>query len=81
MKSNEFIFLCVTPHTPAAKAGIRAGDRLVAVNGSLIHDVLDYRFYMIDTSLTVEVERNSSSEETASSAQAETSSEAASSAE
>ena len=40
----------VTPHTPAAKAGIRDGDRLVAVNGNLIHDVLDYRFYMIDTS-------------------------------
>lgn len=49
----------VTPHTPAAKAGIRAGDRLVAVNGNLIHDVLDYRFYMIDTVLTVEVERDS----------------------
>ena len=49
----------VTPHTPAAKAGIRAGDRLVAVNGNLIHDVLDYRFYMIDTALTVEVERDS----------------------
>ena len=25
----------VTPHTPAAKAGILAGDRLVAVNGNL----------------------------------------------
>ena len=49
----------VTPHTPAAKAGILAGDRLVAVNGNLIHDVLDYRFYMIDTALTVEVERDS----------------------
>ena len=49
----------VTPHTPAAKAGIRAGDHLVAVNGNLIHDVLDYRFYMIDTALTVEVERDS----------------------
>lgn len=49
----------VTPHTPAAKAGIQAGDRLVAVNGNLIHDVLDYRFYMIDTALTVEVERDS----------------------
>ena len=45
----------VTPHTPAAKAGILAGDRLVAVNGNLIHDVLDYRFYMIDTALTVDV--------------------------
>ena len=47
----------VTPRTPAAKAGIRPGDRLVSVNGNLIHDVLDYRFYMIDTSLSVTVER------------------------
>ena len=51
----------VTPHTPAARAGIQAGDRLVSVNGNLIRDVLDYRFYMIDTSLTVEVERESKS--------------------
>ena len=47
----------VTPHTPAAKAGIHAGDRLLTINGNVIRDVLDYRFYMIDTALTVEVER------------------------
>ena len=47
----------VTPHTPAAKAGIHAGDRLLTINGNVIRDVLDYRFYMIDTTLTVEVER------------------------
>ena len=34
----------VTPRTPAAKAGIHPGDRLVSVNGNPIHDVLDYRF-------------------------------------
>ena len=29
----------VTPHPPAAKAGIQAGDRLVAVNGNLMFNV------------------------------------------
>ena len=47
----------VTPHTPAAKAGIHAGDQLLTINGSVIRDVLDYRFYMIDTRLSVEVLR------------------------
>ena len=47
----------VTPHTPAARAGIRAGDRLLSINGNVIRDVLDYRFYMIDTHLSVEVLR------------------------
>lgn len=42
---------------PPPKPASWPGDRLVAVNGNLIHDVLDYRFYMIDTALTVEVER------------------------
>ena len=31
----------VTPHTPAARAGIRAGDRLLSINGNVIRDVLD----------------------------------------
>ena len=47
----------VTPHTPAARAGLRAGDRLLSINGNVIRDVLDYRFYMIDTRLSVEVLR------------------------
>ncbi len=32
----------------AARAGIRAGDSLVSVNGHAIGDVLDYRFYLAD---------------------------------
>lgn len=48
----------VEPQSAAAKAGLRAGDALVSLNGNAIRDVLDYRFYMIDTALTVEVLRD-----------------------
>ncbi|MEG0852888.1 MAG: DUF512 domain-containing protein [Angelakisella sp.] len=41
--------------SPAWKKGITAGEQLVAINGNVITDVLDYRFYMTDTHLTVEL--------------------------
>lgn len=40
--------------SPAARAGISAGDTLLRINGNEINDVLDYRFYMVDTCLRVE---------------------------
>ena len=42
--------------SPADKKGIRAGERLVAVNGHAVEDVLDYRFYLMESSLSVAVE-------------------------
>ncbi len=47
----------VAAKSPAAKARIKAGDTLVSINGRDIEDVLDYRFYMPDTRLTLVVER------------------------
>lgn len=41
----------------SARAGILAGDTLVAINGSAIRDVLDYRFYLADVSVRLELER------------------------
>lgn len=35
----------VEPDSPAAAAGIKAGDRLLAVDGHILRDVIDYRFY------------------------------------
>jgi putative radical SAM enzyme (TIGR03279 family) len=35
----------VIPGSPADKAGIKAGERLISVNGSPIDDVLDYMFH------------------------------------
>ena len=31
------------------------GDALVSINGNVIHDVLDYKYYAYDTHLTVEL--------------------------
>ena len=45
----------VTPHSAAERAGIRAGEELVALNGNKIVDVLDYRFYQLETHLDVKV--------------------------
>jgi len=43
----------VEPHSPAARAGVRVGDRLTKVNGKPIADVLDYKFYTYDPRLTL----------------------------
>ena len=39
------IIKSVCPQSPAAKSKIKVGDRLLALNGNEIVDVLDYRFY------------------------------------
>ncbi len=46
----------VTPRSPAAKAGIKAGETLVAINGSPINDALDYGFYTYDRVLSLELD-------------------------
>ena len=43
--------------SPAEKAGISAGDRLVSIGGKTITDVLDYRFYMCEKNLTLTLRR------------------------
>ncbi len=48
----------VEKHSAAAAAGIAAGDILVSVNGHGIRDVLDYRFYMTDTSVRLILTRD-----------------------
>lgn len=43
----------VIPHSIAHKKRVAAGDTLLSVNGHEIADVLDYRFYLADTRLTL----------------------------
>ena len=43
------IIQSVAPNSRAEKAGILAGDELHTINGNEISDVLDYRFYLADT--------------------------------
>ena len=46
----------VIPKSAAAKQRVKAGDRLLTINGHDIVDVLDYRFYLMDSSLTLELQ-------------------------
>lgn len=46
----------VTPRSPAAKAGIKGGETLVAINGNIINDALDYGFYTFDRVLSFELD-------------------------
>lgn len=41
----------------AEQAGVRAGDILISVNGHNVADVLDYRFYLIDRTLSLLLHR------------------------
>ncbi|MBO5111660.1 MAG: DUF512 domain-containing protein [Clostridia bacterium] len=48
----------VRPHSLAERAGIRETDVLVSINGNPIRDVLDYRFYLADKSLELQLTRD-----------------------
>ncbi len=48
----------VLPRSRAAKAGLRASDVLISINGHEINDVLDYRFYLADTHLLLAITRD-----------------------
>ena len=49
--------LAVLPNSIAAHAGIHGGDTLVSVNKKEIRDVLDYRFYLTDTNVSLSLLR------------------------
>ncbi|MBR3779181.1 MAG: DUF512 domain-containing protein [Clostridia bacterium] len=54
----------VEAKSPAARARIKAGDTLVAINGREITDVLDYRFFIPDQKLKVTVKTAKGKERT-----------------
>ena len=47
----------VSKGSKAYRAGIEVGDKLISINENEINDVLDYRFYLMDTCLKIEIER------------------------
>lgn len=53
--------LAVLPNSYAAKVGIFGGDTLISINGHEINDVLDYRFYLTDCEITLDLTRKDQS--------------------
>jgi len=51
----------VIPETMAASCGIKDNDILVKINGKDINDVLDYRFYLAEKHIDIEILRNDNS--------------------
>ncbi|MCG0239074.1 MAG: DUF512 domain-containing protein [Firmicutes bacterium] len=47
----------VIPGTPAWEVGIRPGDKLMAINGRPVRDILDYQFLQAEEELELTVER------------------------
>ena len=48
----------VAARSHAFRAGIKEGDFLISVNSHDIHDVLDYRFYLAERTVELELKRN-----------------------
>ncbi len=47
----------VKPHSPASRHFVKAGSKLISVNGHEIRDVLDYRFYIDEDELELLIEK------------------------
>lgn len=50
------VVFSIDPQSPAEKAAIHIGEKLIAINGEEINDVLDYRFFSYDSRLTLVLE-------------------------
>jgi len=48
----------VIKYSRAARRGIKSGDKLVSINGNEISDVLDYRFYLTEETVELELLRD-----------------------
>ena len=55
MEKHEHRIIEVTKNSPAAKAGIQAGDVLLLVNGRQMIDILDYRFEETEEQLVLTI--------------------------
>ncbi|NTV51545.1 MAG: PDZ domain-containing protein, partial [Candidatus Firestonebacteria bacterium] len=57
MTRGAVALTAVRPHSPAARAGLRPGDRLLAVDGLVPEDAVDVMYAIAEEQFEVEVER------------------------
>ncbi len=53
----------VVPTSPADRAGLQPGDLIKSINGHLVRDLVDYRFYVADEELLIGFDRQQASHE------------------
>ena len=46
----------IEKNSPASRTRLAVGDRVIAVNGKPIHDVLDYKFFTYEPKIIIELE-------------------------
>jgi putative radical SAM enzyme (TIGR03279 family) len=53
----------IVPESPADRAGLQPGDLIRTINGNLVRDLVDYRFYAADEELAIGFERQQTQHE------------------
>ena len=56
--ADGVVVAAVRAETPAAAAGLRAGDRILAINGRRLRDAIDFQFHAAEDRLALAVERD-----------------------
>lgn len=57
MRKADTTISYIEPDSLAAQAGLESGDRLQKINGSDIHDILEYRYLTAEYEVTLEIEK------------------------
>ena len=55
--ADGVVVAAVAPHTAADRAGLRPGDRIVAINGAPLRDVIDFHFHAGEETLDLALAR------------------------